>query len=102
MRRSIRHADLTPAEVGQNCRAARMQELLFNVPSIAARAELCFESELDDHALEAIEALIATVREIAGEARTFRDVHRHLKAIAAKKAAEKEATPETRDKQEAA
>jgi hypothetical protein len=104
MRRSIRHAAETLDEVGQHCRAARLQELLFNVPSIAARAELCLENELDDHALKAIEALIETAREIARAARPFREVHNRRKAIAAQKehAAEEASPPTGEEPKEAA
>lgn len=74
-RRSIRHAQATPDEIGQHCRAAYIGDRLREAVTLAAVAEWLFANECDDDALAAVESFISNAREIAKTARVFRDVH---------------------------
>jgi hypothetical protein len=74
-RRSLRHSNSTPDEIGQHCRAAYMQDLLAQAPRLAAIAELLLASEDDGAAIEALTTFLGNAREIGKTAKVFRETH---------------------------
>lgn len=74
IRRSFR-ANFDADEVGQNCRAAFMQDLLAQAPRLAAMAEVLLASDEDAVAIEALEAFVGNAREVAKTLRVFREAH---------------------------
>lgn len=79
-RRSLRHIDGDPRAIGQDCRAARMQDLVGSIPRLCALIEVFLQAGEDDAAVEMIRELDAIYLEFKSNARTFRDMRDRLRA----------------------
>lgn len=91
-RRSLRHIDAGPMDIGQHCRAGQLMDRLREAGELAAQAAWLLEVEIDEHAIEKLSLFVEVAREIGRTGKTFREVHVELKR---KREAEKAAAEET-------
>jgi hypothetical protein len=79
--RTLRHADETAAEIGQHSRAAVLIEKLGELPRLAVTAELLLDAEQDGPAIEAIERVIDTARDLRAVLKNFKDRHVQMQRV---------------------
>ena len=79
--RTLRHAGANAAQLGQHARAAVLIEKLGEIPRLAAIAEILLEAEQDGPAIEAIERVIDTARDIAAVLKNFKAREVHMQRV---------------------